>query len=98
MADDERFNTRDSRVKNEKELNKIIEDFTSQYSTALLVELFNNNNVPTAEVRSPKEAVRDPSVIERGETLPVKHPKYGQTDDVLGYGFTYSYVRSRYWF
>lgn len=86
MADDERFNTRDSRVKNEKELNKIIEDFTSQYSTALLVELFNNNNVPTAEVRSPKEAVRDPSVIERGETLPVEHPKYGKTDNVLGMG------------
>lgn len=86
MADDERFNTRDSRVKNEKELNKIIEDFTSQYSTALLVELFNKNNVPTAEVRSPKEAVRDPSVIERGETLPVEHPKYGQTDDVIGMG------------
>lgn len=86
MADDERFNTRDSRVKNEKELNKIIQDFTRQYSTALLVELFNNNNVPTAEVRSPKEAVRDPSVIERGETLPVEHPKYGQTDDVIGMG------------
>lgn len=86
MADDERFNSRDNRVKHEKELNKIIEDFTSQYSTALLVELFNNNNVPTAEVRSPKEAVRDPSVIERGETLPVEHPKYGKTDDVLGMG------------
>lgn len=86
MADDERFNSRDNRVKNEKELNKIIEDFTSQYSTALLVELFNNNNVPTAEVRRPKEAVRDFSVIERGETLLVEHPKYGQTDDVLGMG------------
>lgn len=86
LCDDERFNSRDSRVKNEKELNIIIEEFTRKYSTALLVELFNNNNVPTAEVRSPKEAVRDLSVIERGETLPVEHPKYGKTDDVLGMG------------
>ncbi|MFN8357209.1 MAG: CoA transferase [Spirosomataceae bacterium] len=86
MSDDERFNSRDSRVKHEKELNQIIEDFTRQFSTAHLVELFNANNVPTAEVRSPKEAVRDPSVIERGEILPVEHPKYGFTDDVLGMG------------
>lgn len=86
LAEDERFHSRDSRVRHEKELNGIIEAFTSQYSTALLVELFNNNNVPTAEVRSPKEAVRDPSVMERGETLPVTHPKYGKTDDVLGMG------------
>ena len=86
LAKDDRFNSRDSRVKNEKELNQIIEHFTKQHSTAYLVELFNDNNVPTAEVRSPKEAVRDSAVIERGETLPVEHPIYGNTDDVLGMG------------
>jgi CoA:oxalate CoA-transferase len=86
LGNDERFNTRDNRVKNEKELNILIEDFTKKYTTAELVETLNEGGVPTAEVRSPNEAVRDKNVIERGETLPIAHPDYGMTDDVYGMG------------
>jgi crotonobetainyl-CoA:carnitine CoA-transferase CaiB-like acyl-CoA transferase len=43
-------------------------------------------NVPAAEVRSPEEAVRDPRVVSRGETVPLAHPKYGMVEDVYGMG------------
>jgi crotonobetainyl-CoA:carnitine CoA-transferase CaiB-like acyl-CoA transferase len=86
LGQDERFSTRDSRVKNEKELNVFIEDFTQQFTTVELVEMLNEGGVPTAEVRSPNEAVRDNKVIEREETLPIVHPHYGKTDDVMGMG------------
>ena len=41
--------------------------------------------VPAAEVRSPAEAVRDPQVVARGETVRLQHP--GAPDaDVYGPG------------
>jgi crotonobetainyl-CoA:carnitine CoA-transferase CaiB-like acyl-CoA transferase len=42
--------------------------------------------VPTAEVRSPKDAVRDPRVQARGETVPLEHPEFGRVADVIGMG------------
>lgn len=86
LADDVRYNTSDNRVKNEKELNQVITEFTMKHDTAHLVELLNDNNVPTAEVRSPKEAIRDQAVAARKETIVVEHPLYGTTDDVVGMG------------
>ena len=42
--------------------------------------------MPAAEVRSPREAVRDPRVQARGETVPLEHPKFGSVADVVGMG------------
>src|SRR5688572_32825468 len=40
----------------------------------------------SAEVRSPAQAVRDPRVQSRGETVPLDHPKFGRVADVIGMG------------
>lgn len=81
-----RFATRDARVSSVDEMTAHIEAFTRTLSTADLLERLNRHNVPAAEVRSPREAVRDPRVLTRGETLPLEHPQLGRVADVVGPG------------
>jgi CoA:oxalate CoA-transferase len=83
---DARFATRDARVAHVDELNAHIEAFTRTVPTAVLVPLLERHGVPAAEVRSPAEAVRDPRVQARGETVPLDHPQFGRVADVIGMG------------
>jgi len=83
---DPRFATRDARVVHVEELNAHIEAFTRTVPTAALVPLLEKHGVPAAEVRSPADAVRDPRVQARGETVPLDHPKFGRVADVVGMG------------
>ena len=83
---DPRFSTRDARVENVRELDAIITDFTSRYTNTEAVSLLESAGVPAAEVRSPVEAVRDPRVLARGETVRLEHAKYGAVDEVYGMG------------
>jgi crotonobetainyl-CoA:carnitine CoA-transferase CaiB-like acyl-CoA transferase len=50
------------------------------------VALLDSVGVPAAEVREPSQAVRDERVVRRGETVPLRHPEYTQTDEVYGTG------------
>jgi crotonobetainyl-CoA:carnitine CoA-transferase CaiB-like acyl-CoA transferase len=86
FATDPRFATRDLRVRNVGELDAFIESFTHSMTTAQLIAKLDAGGVPAAEVRDPGEAVRDPQVIARGETVLLTHPKYGAVDDVYGMG------------
>ena len=83
---DPRFASRDARVIHVDELNAHIEAFTRTVPTAVLVPLLEKHGVPAAEVRSPANAVRDPRVQARGETVPLEHPKFGRVADVMGMG------------
>jgi CoA:oxalate CoA-transferase len=83
---DPRFATRDARVAHVDELNAHIQAFTRTVTTAALVPLLEQHGVPAAEVRSPADAVRDPRVLARGETVPLDHPQYGRVADVIGMG------------
>jgi crotonobetainyl-CoA:carnitine CoA-transferase CaiB-like acyl-CoA transferase len=83
---DPRFATRDARVANMNAINGHIETFTRSRPTADLVALFERHGVPAAAVRSPAEAVRDPRVLARGETVQIKHPEFGRVADVIGPG------------
>ena len=67
-------------------MNAEIERFTRALPTADLVPHLERHGVPAAEVRSPREAVRDPRVRERGETLPIDHPTFGRVADAIGMG------------
>jgi CoA:oxalate CoA-transferase len=86
LIDDPRFFKRDARVENVRALDAIIGDFTSRYTNADAVSILERAGVPAAEVRNPDEAVRDPRVLARGETVRLEHPKYGAVDDVYGVG------------
>jgi crotonobetainyl-CoA:carnitine CoA-transferase CaiB-like acyl-CoA transferase len=83
---DARFATRNARVANMEAMNACIEAFTRGLPTAELVPLFESHGVPAAPVRSPADAVRDPRVLARGETVPVEHPTFGRVADVIGPG------------
>jgi crotonobetainyl-CoA:carnitine CoA-transferase CaiB-like acyl-CoA transferase len=83
---DPRFATRDARVAHVEELNARIEAFTRTVPAADLVSLLEQHGVPAAEVRSPADAVRDPRVQARGETVQLEHPQFGRVADVVGMG------------
>jgi crotonobetainyl-CoA:carnitine CoA-transferase CaiB-like acyl-CoA transferase len=86
LTDDPRFSTRDARVENVRELDAIINDFTGRHTNAEAVSILERAGVPSAEVRNPDEAVRDPRVLARGETVRLEHPKFGAVDEVYGMG------------
>ena len=67
-------------------MNAHIEAFTRTLPTAELLPLLERHGVPAAEVRSPRDAVRDPRVQARGETVPLEHPQFGRVADVVGMG------------
>jgi crotonobetainyl-CoA:carnitine CoA-transferase CaiB-like acyl-CoA transferase len=83
---DPRFAKRDDRVVNVSEVDAIVESFTSSRTNADVVAALEAFGVPAAEVRNPRDAVRDPRVVSRGETVPLAHPKYGTVEDVYGMG------------
>jgi crotonobetainyl-CoA:carnitine CoA-transferase CaiB-like acyl-CoA transferase len=85
LCEDERFRTRDARVQNVAEVDRIVTEFTAGRSLAEVVATLARAGVPVAEVRNPADAVRDPQVVARGETVRLQHP--GAADvDVYGPG------------
>jgi crotonobetainyl-CoA:carnitine CoA-transferase CaiB-like acyl-CoA transferase len=86
LIEDPRFSTRDARVENVRALDEIVGGFTSRYSSIEAVAILEKAGVPAAEVRNPNEAVRDPRVLARAETVRLEHPKYGAVHDVYGMG------------
>ncbi len=94
LNDDERFATRNARVKNVAEVDEIVEQFTRARTVAQAVAAFEKAGVPVAEVRGPTEAVRDPRVVARRETVPLVHPTFGAVDDVYGMGIPIKFSAS----
>jgi len=86
LEQDRRFATRDARVANKEAINGEIETFTRSRPTAELVLLFEQHGVPAAPVRTPADAVRDPRVLARGETVALEHPQLGRVADLIGPG------------
>jgi crotonobetainyl-CoA:carnitine CoA-transferase CaiB-like acyl-CoA transferase len=81
LVRDERFRTRDMRVRHYRELDALIGQWTSSVTAAQAIAKLNSAGIPAAEVRDPKLAVRDPRVVARKETVPMVHPKYGPMFD-----------------
>jgi CoA:oxalate CoA-transferase len=86
LNSDPRFATRDQRVINVREVDRIIEDFTQNRTTSEAIAILEAAGVPSAEVRNTDQAVRDPRVVARGETVKLEHPTYGCVEDVYGMG------------
>jgi crotonobetainyl-CoA:carnitine CoA-transferase CaiB-like acyl-CoA transferase len=77
LVDDGRFHSRDQRVRHADEIHALIREWTRVRPTAEILDAFTAEGVPAAEVRDPREAVRDPLVRAREEVVPVTHPKHG---------------------
>jgi len=95
LTSDPRFALRDDRVVNVSEVDAIVEAFTSVRTSAEVIAALDEQGVPAAEVRDPKDAVRDPRVVSRGETVPLAHPKYGVVEDVYGMGMPIKFSRAQ---
>jgi crotonobetainyl-CoA:carnitine CoA-transferase CaiB-like acyl-CoA transferase len=86
IATDERFRDKSRRTGNYAELDALIEAWTKTRTTDELVEELDRRNVPVGPVRYPQDAVVDPRVLERGETVRIPHPIFGEIEDVYGPG------------
>jgi CoA:oxalate CoA-transferase len=82
LLTDDRFGTRDDRVQNAIELHQSIEEWTARHSMAEAVARLQANGVPSAPVRPPAEALRDPGLHARGDLAELRHPRYGGADGV----------------
>jgi CoA:oxalate CoA-transferase len=82
LISDPRFCSRDARVHHDHELTTEIENWSGGHAMAEIVEVLTAVGVPAAPVRTPREAVADPQVVSRNETLPVEHPALGRSDEL----------------
>ncbi|MBC2665420.1 CoA transferase [Novosphingobium flavum] len=82
LAQDPRFANRDARVANATELEARINAWSRTLPTAEVVRLLEAQKVPVAPVRHPEDALVDPRVVERMETMEVHHPRYGSNIDL----------------
>jgi len=86
LAADERFRTRDMRVRNYRELDALIGRWSKTEPASDAIAKLNSAGIPAAQVRDPKSAVHDPRVVAREETVPMVHPKYGMVDEIYAMG------------
>jgi crotonobetainyl-CoA:carnitine CoA-transferase CaiB-like acyl-CoA transferase len=86
LASDTRFRTRDERVRSADELHEIIREWCRERPAADVVAAFTAEGVPSAQVREPAEAVRDPLVRERGDVVALRHPQFGAVADLTTTG------------
>lgn len=86
LGQDERFRTRDQRVKHVHQLDAIVAEWMRSQTCAEILAQLDAAGTPAAQVRDPQAAVRDPLVVGRGETVPLAHPRYGVVEDVYGIG------------
>lgn len=76
LSQDPRFTNRDSRVANAAVLEARINAWSRTLPTAEVVALLEAEGVPVAPVRHPEDALVDPRVVARAETMEVHHPNY----------------------
>lgn len=82
LGEDPRFANRDARVANAEVLEATINDWSRQLPMAEVIRLLEDKGVPVAEVKHPEDALVDPRVVERHETMAVAHPQYGSAVDL----------------
>jgi crotonobetainyl-CoA:carnitine CoA-transferase CaiB-like acyl-CoA transferase len=82
LTDDPRFANRDARVANATELEARINAWSRELPVAEVLRALEAEGVPVAPVRHPEDALVDPRVVARKETMAVEHPTYGSSIDL----------------
>jgi crotonobetainyl-CoA:carnitine CoA-transferase CaiB-like acyl-CoA transferase len=86
LLTDDRFSRRAERAAHADEIHAIIAGWASRLTVAEIHERLTEADIPVAEVRTPAEAVLDPRVVARGETVPLAHPQTGPAGGLYGSG------------
>jgi len=92
ILQDERFLTRDLRVRNYLAFEARIENWTRSLSTHEVVAELSARGVPCATVRDPATAILDPDALERGDV--VRIPFANGSASVLGTGLPIRFSRT----
>lgn len=72
-----RFATLSSRIKNRDELDKLVEEWTINYSPIEVMSLMQANGVPAGNVASNEDVWNDPQLRQEGRLCEVSHPETG---------------------
>jgi crotonobetainyl-CoA:carnitine CoA-transferase CaiB-like acyl-CoA transferase len=80
LKTDPRFQERDTRKKNRKELTPLLEARLARESTAHWVEALNARDVPSGEILSLKQALRQPQIEHRGVLQKIAVPGLGELE------------------
>lgn len=86
IGNDPRFSSRDARVANAEALEARINAWSRTLPTSEVVIMLEREGVPVAPVRHPEEALLDPRVVAREETMPVAHPAYSSAANLRTVG------------
>jgi CoA:oxalate CoA-transferase len=82
LADDPRFSTRASRLKNREELDRLLEEAFLKKTTDEWLDLFVKLEVPSGPINTVDKAVADPQVLLRDMVVEIDSPHVGKTKDV----------------
>jgi len=89
LIEDTRFATRDGRVANADELHRLIEKWAKGTHVQEALDQLTKYGAPAAEVLDPARAVRNPSVLERGEVVRLHHAGLSESDDLYATGMPF---------
>jgi len=86
LLTDPRFAKRPDRIRHHKEIDEEVAKWTRTLPATRVAELLDAVGIPSGEVRTTREALRDPRVHIHGDVVPLKHAKYGATHELYGPG------------
>ena len=95
LGENPRYSSRDVRVANAHDLEALINEWSRSKTTADVVTALEREGVPVAPVRHPEDALVDPRVVARKETMPVAHPAYGSKIDLRTAGVPIQFSGAR---
>lgn len=78
LAEDERFSTNPSRLKNREELEEIIATKTKERSSQAWLQLLNENGIPCGPINNLKEVFEEEQIVARKMLQTVIHPSIGE--------------------
>jgi CoA:oxalate CoA-transferase len=96
LAHDPRFATRIDRIRNSDQVDAIVSDWSRTKPAAEVADILDRVGIPSGPVRSVGEALRDPRGLARGDVVPMTHPVYGATHEVIGPGVPIKFGSRRY--
>jgi benzylsuccinate CoA-transferase BbsF subunit len=78
-AEDKRFATPTSRLKNKEELDSLIEGWTKKHTAEEAMARLQKHGVAAGVVQSARDLAQDPQLKERGFFIELDHPQLGKT-------------------
>ncbi|WP_326536603.1 CaiB/BaiF CoA transferase family protein [Pseudorhodoferax sp.] len=94
LAEDPRYASRGARMQHAGDINALIAAWTCQRSAdAVVRELLVERAVPCARVRTPREVLADPVLLQSGAVVRLAHPRLGDTE-ATGMGLPIRFSRT----